>query len=75
MPKYSTIMRVLPRMEAVFTKEQIEGAAKVLFYLYPPEECEVNTAPQDLDLSWSDDYLREEKAIRVVGDVEEPDAS
>jgi len=72
MSKYSVMFSVFPRTERVFTKEQIEEAAKVIFYTHPPRECSINSEPQELEIQWSEDYLRGGNIIRVVGDVEEP---
>jgi len=70
MARYSVLMRVLPRTEEAFTREQIEAAAKVVFYTHPPDECVINTPPDDLDLSWTADFIRSGRAVIVVGDVE-----
>lgn len=71
MAKYGMLFPVAPRVEATFTQEQIELAAKIAFYQHPPNECTVTTAPDELLLDWSEDllYAEGQKVIRVTGQV------
>ena len=75
MAKYSVMFRVDTRTERAFTKEQIDMAARVFFYRHPPENLTIFSEPNQLKVMWSDNYMDQTKIIRVVGDVEEPDAS
>jgi hypothetical protein len=70
MAKYTVLIMVSPRMEAVFTREQIEQAARVVFYSHPPEQCTIYTTPDDLEILWTADFIRDRRAIQVIGDVE-----
>lgn len=74
MPKYAVLFEVSKRMKDSFTNEELETAARVFFYMHPPEECRINTPSSELKVSWSQEYFGMERwAIRIVGDVNSPE--
>lgn len=74
MAKYAVLFPVSPRVEAEFTKEQIELAARIAFWQQPAPENMIH--PQKLILEWSEEHLGPEggKFIRIMGEVIPPGA-
>lgn len=72
MAAYVSILMVNPRTEASFKREELETAARILFYTSPPDELRIHTPPDELRLEWHDEFFGGRKCIRVIGDIEPP---
>lgn len=71
MAPYDVIFPVRSRVLAMFSRDEIELAARIAFWQNPPDDCTV--LMQVLTLEWTEDLLGSEaRVIRVSGDVDPP---